>query len=421
MSISEPANPLYVYLQRPDSGEWIVVGRFRLTNKDGPGIFRYADSYREAGFTWSIDPVNLPFIQGEFQQRERYGGLHDVLRDAAPDAWGQMLIQREHGLSAGAGALRYLRLSSNSDRWGALAIGSAKAPNIAALATPKLPQLEAFTNEMLAIAASRPPSNAAIRKRLFATPSMGGARPKMTLQDGNDYWLVKPSVPTDTVDIALLEHVTQQWGRAAGLRFADTRHHALSGMRSAVRVLRFDRNGSRRSMAISAASLLQTAYPPTTAADTDRTSYPRLAEELQRIGAPIEDLHELFDRMLFNAIVGNDDDHPRNHAATYVHAEKRWRLSPAFDVVPNPDETPSRLFMQVSLGTSAITRQSLLADHARFGLPTMQAAETRIESFIVHVRKAYADVRSLLTEELQNVLQVRLDSNSQLLEKSGDS
>lgn len=64
MIISEPAKPLYVYLQRPDTGEWVVVGRYRLLAETGPGIFRYADSYREAGFTWSIDPVNLPFTEG---------------------------------------------------------------------------------------------------------------------------------------------------------------------------------------------------------------------------------------------------------------------------------------------------------------------------------------------------------------------
>jgi len=416
--ISEAAKPLYIYLQRPDTGQWVVVGRYRRGIESSTGIFRYADSYREAGLAWSIDPVNLPLLDGEFRQHARYEGLHDVLRDAAPDAWGQMLIQREHGIPANTSLLRYLLFSGNSDRWGALAVGTSKSPNIAALATPKLPQLTAFVDELLAIAAFRPPVNATIRKRLFAAPSMGGARPKMTVQDGTKYWLVKPAVPTDTVDIALLEHATQQWGLATGLRFATTQHHVLTGSRSVVRVKRFDRDGPRRFMAVSAASLLQTAFPATSAADVGRASYPRLAEELQRIGAPQEDLHELFGRMIFNAIVGNDDDHPRNHAVIYVHAEGRWRLSPAFDVVPNPDETPNRLFMQVSTGTTAITREALLADHVRFGLPTMQAAQTLLDATIVRMRTAYSEIRPLLTDDLHNLLQLRLDANSRLLKKS---
>ncbi len=418
MIISEPSKPWYVYLQRPDSGEWVVVGRYRLLAQNGPGIFRYADSYREAGLTWAIDPVNLPFTEGEFRQPERYGGLHDVLRDAAPDAWGQMLIQRQHDIPVNAGALRYLLLSSNSDRWGALAIGSSKKPSVAALATPKLPKLAAFVEELLAIAAFQPPVDATIRKRLFATPSIGGARPKMTLQDGADFWLVKPGMPSDPVDMALLEHATQQWGRAVGLRFADTRHHCLEGARSVVRVLRFDRIGARRIMAVSAASLLQTAYPPTTDTEAGRASYPRLAEELRRIGAPVEDRQELFHRMIFNAIVGNDDDHPRNHAVMWVQAEKRWRLSPAFDVVPNPDETPRHLFMQVSTGTRLIDRVTLLADHTRFAIQTMQAAELTLDTFLERMRDAFASIRPLLGSDLLALLEQRLDENSRLLRTS---
>lgn len=120
--------------------------------------------------------------------------------------------------------------------------------------------------------------------------------------------------------------------------------------------------------------------------------------------------------MIFNAIVGNDDDHPRNHAVIYVHAEKRWRLSPAFDVVPNPDETPNRLFMQVSTSTSAMAQSALLADYARFGLPNMQIAETRLSMLLARISIAFVDIRSLLTEDLQRLLQQRLDANLTLLQ-----
>ena len=51
---------------------------------------------------------------------------------------------------------------------------------------------------------------------------------------------------------------------------------------------------------------------------------------LHQIGAPHEDQVELFDRMVFNAIVGNDDDHPRNHAVHYCQHSRQWRLAPAF-------------------------------------------------------------------------------------------
>jgi serine/threonine-protein kinase HipA len=47
------------------------------------------------------------------------------------------------------------------------------------------------------------------------------------IADNDAYWLVKPGLPTDTGDIALLEHATLQWGRAAGLNFAESQHHPV--------------------------------------------------------------------------------------------------------------------------------------------------------------------------------------------------
>src|SRR3546814_4718024 len=78
----------------------------------------------------------------------RYGVLHDVLRDACPDSWGRLLIQREHGLADSAHPSAYLLLASNADRWGALAIGKSPKPSITKLSTPKLAQLPALSEEL---------------------------------------------------------------------------------------------------------------------------------------------------------------------------------------------------------------------------------------------------------------------------------
>lgn len=415
MIISNANKPLYVYLQRPDNAQWVLVGRFKTDPVTGAGLFRYAASYADAGLSWAIDPINLPFIPGDIRQLQRYGGLHDVLRDACPDSWGQTLLRRIHGLPNGCSALRYLLLSGNGDRWGALAVGTSIAPNVAKLSSPRLPQLEVLTQELLAIAENKPPVNAALRKRLFATPSMGGARPKATIQDQDTYWLVKPALLTDTVDIALLEHATQQWGRHTGLNFADTRLHAVTGGRSVVRVLRFDRHGHNRVMAVSGASLLQVEYPPTGQTNSSEASYPRLAEELRRIGAPRDDWTELFGRMVFNAVVGNDDDHPRNHAVIYDAKEMRWRLAPAFDVVPNPDEIPKRLVMQVCSGRWEISRAALLMDFARFGFVSQQAAALHLDQLLVRIQVSFEQVAPLLNEQLRGVMKNRLITNCELL------
>ncbi len=404
---------LYVYLQRPDNGQWVVVGRYQ--NGPGPdqGQFRYADSYLDAGLNWAIDPVNLPLLPKHNFIASRYQGLHDVLRDACPDAWGQALLRRKHELPTHATPLRYLTLAGNEDRWGALAVGTSKKPSIAHLHSPRLPQLDDLVEELMALAQGRPPHNAALRKRLFATPSLGGARPKAVIADNDAYWLVKPGMPTDTVDIALLEHATLQWGRAAGLNFVQSLHHRIAANRSAVRVRRFDRIGEQRIMTISAAALLQVEFPP----QAESASYGRLAEELRRIGAPLEDLRELFGRMVFNAVVGNNDDHPRNHAAIYCQQEGRWRLAPAFDVVPDPEETPQRLAMQVCLGRWEITRDNLLADYLRFGFGGMKEAEDYLADLLARIEAGFAEVAGMLDETLLQLLQNRLRENGHKLNR----
>lgn len=400
------SKPLFVYLQRPDNGDWVTVGRYR---KGGPGqgFFLYAPSYVDAGLSWSIDPKNLPFLPGEDLPAPRYQGLHDVLRDACPDAWGQALLRREHNLAEDATPLQYLLKAGNLDRWGALAVGTTARPPGAVMNHPTLPQLDEIVEELAALAERRPAIRASIRARLVQTASVGGARPKATVRGENgEFWLVKPEVASDVANIPLLEHVGQTWGAASGLRFATTAYHHVAGGRSAVRVLRFDRAHTRRHMCVSAASLLQAEYPGLP--QTDRWSYPRLAEELKLIGAPLEDRLELFGRMVFNAVCGNDDDHVRNHAIVYCSEERRWRLAPAFDVVPNPVETPARLHMQLSLGRFDISREAALADAHRFGFAGAAQAADYLDVLLQRISASYDTAAQLLDQEWRQTLHERL-------------
>ena len=409
------SKPLFIYLQRPDTGEWVTVGRYKL-NQSGVGTFKYAPSYCDTGLAWAIDPKNLPFLPDMEIPASRYQGLHDVLRDAGPDAWGQALLRREANLGENASPLDYLRKASNLDRWGALAMGSSIKPPTAQLNTPGLPQLNEVVEELAALAERRPTLRAKIRSRLMQTASVGGARPKATVRgDGGQFWLVKPALATDGADIPLLEHVGQKWGAASGLNFAETVFHPAVGGRSSVRVLRFDRTDRQRHMCVSAASLLQTEYLGDI--QKDRWSYPRLAEEMRLVGVPADDRIELFGRMVFNAICGNDDDHVRNHAIVYRAQERCWRLAPAFDVVPNPVETPVSLSMQLSQGRFDISRETILADAYRFGFTDRAAAETYLDHLFMCIMKGFENVTPYLPSDWRVFIQTRLSHNVSLLSK----
>jgi serine/threonine-protein kinase HipA len=99
-----------------------------------------------------------------------------------------------------------------------------------------------------------------------------------------------------------------------------------------------------------------------------------MAEELRRISAsPKDDAAELFRRMVFNALISNTDDHPRNHAI--IARERQWRLSPAYDLTPSMPITLDRRDLALSCGDwgSYAHAENLLSQSQRFYLEREQA------------------------------------------------
>ncbi len=58
-------------------------------------------------------------------------------------------------------------------------------------------------------------------------------------------------------------------------------------------------------------------------------TYGALAEIIRHHGKNPEQAQELYQRMVFNALIGNVDD----HALLYTFASNGWLLSPAYDVL----------------------------------------------------------------------------------------
>ena len=102
-------------------------------------------------------------------------------------------------------------------------------------------------------------------------------------------------------------------------------------------------------------------------------SYLDVAEFLVREGAcPDEDLAELWSRIVFSRLVGNGDDHLRNHG--FVLTSDGWRLSPMFDVNPNPNAAFAALDLMP--GVQGGTRDELIESAEYFHIDR-QNAETR--------------------------------------------
>ncbi|MEO6012819.1 MAG: HipA domain-containing protein [Devosia sp.] len=132
-------------------------------------------------------------------------------------------------------------------------------------------------------------------------------------------------------------------GEAVGLSLAeragiDTAPWRIEGVgeTNTLLVRRFDRDGARRIPFLSAMSMLG-------AADNEPHSYLEIAEALQRFGAATKaDLVALWRRIVFNVLISNTDDHLRNHGFLY-DGPKGWRLSPAYDLNPVPEDVKPRI------------------------------------------------------------------------------
>jgi len=87
------------------------------------------------------------------------------------------------------------------------------------------------------------------------------------------------------------------------------------------------------------------------------------------------DSRELFRRMVFNILMDNTDDHEKNHALLVVRprANGRYRLSPAYDVLPSAGAHGYQEFVCGEDGHDSTLKNAMSQCHA-FGLSNLEAA-----------------------------------------------
>jgi serine/threonine-protein kinase HipA len=382
--ISEPSpTGCFVYITLPGATEPVTAARFELTtDRTGAALGRlvYGKTYLARGDAVPFDPVELR-LGSRVYETTVMNGVFGALRDAGPDYWGRRIIERRVG-KATLSELEYL-LGSPDDRAGALGFGlgpKPPAPQRKFNQTMLLARLQAIADAVVndeELPAD--PDITQAEELLLAGTSMGGARPKATVEDDAGLWIAKFNRPDDQWDNARIERAMLTLARACGIATAESKLVSIGG-RDVLLVKRFDRQktdaGYRRARMVSALTLLRTDDSPQS---RDKWSYVRLVEELRRVSAePKEDAAELFRRMCFNALISNTDDHQRNHA---ILAKARdWKLSPAYDPTPMPlvslerrDLKRTDLAMICGDQGRIANAANLLSQAARFLLPDDEA------------------------------------------------
>jgi serine/threonine-protein kinase HipA len=372
----------YAFIQLPGTFEWVPCGVLTVSEigqNAYRGVFRYGRTYLNRKDAPSLDPYNLQ-LTGRPQEFTKLKGIPGALRDASPDAWGRRVIQAKLGLpEADVSEVDYL-LNGPDDGAGNLRFGPTSMPPAAARPFNRTHQLEALTQaaEELEETGKLPHE---VLEQLEPGTSMGGARPKATIEDGNRIWLTKLPEKNDKMNMQRIEYATLELARHAGLDVCGTRMEKV-GSRDALMLERFDRKWNPDAKAYARFGLVS-GLTVLDAEDgylgRERWSYLLLADELRRWSSqPDKDRLELFRRMVFNAMVTNNDDHPRNHALLQV--DGTWRLSPAYDIVPVPATSKERrdLALQVGAFGRAASIYNLLSQPQVFGL-SMDAARAEID------------------------------------------
>ncbi|WP_298362623.1 type II toxin-antitoxin system HipA family toxin [uncultured Litoreibacter sp.] len=319
----------------------ISVGRliFETDGRRSHSTFIYDERWLENPIGFDLAPdiprSRPPFhFSAEGRESRRRDVLAGPFTDTSPDSWGRKLIRRVHG--EGATEFDYLVAADDKARHGALRFFNEKGE----LFHPDQPPVPRLANieELRAIAAryERDPEGAEAEARdlVGAAGSLGGARPKANVEDGEDLWIAKFTSVDDTWPVERLEIATLEMARMAGIRTPEARLELAASQHPVGLIKRFDRRKDGRLPYMSARTALGKK-------GSAHGYYTDIADVLRQMSVlPERDIRELWQRLLFTVLITNTDDHLKNHGLLYVR-DNRWRLSPMFDVNPQPRRQPT--------------------------------------------------------------------------------
>jgi len=356
--------------------------------------FRYGARYVQRANALEVDPVSLPLAGPAERQPANDLAEFGAIRDATPDLWGRMVIERKLGATGPLPESVYLE-HAGSNPVGALEFR----------ARPDSPPREggaapAAELDYLVQAAARIEAGEPVPARLAAIfdagSSLGGARPKAAVLDDGRQWLAKFASRGDRWNVPAIEFATMEMARSCGLAVPAVRLERLAGDRTVMLIERFDRRataaGFEREHFVSALTMLGVH-----STEMSRASYADLARVIEQrgaAGAVAADRTELFRRMVFNILVSNDDDHLRNHGYLFDAGARGWRLSPLYDVVPKPQVAHERaLALGVGPRGRTATLDNAVEGSGQFGLTARAAAEIvdRMARVVREWRVAFAD------------------------------
>lgn len=351
--------------------------------------FAYSDEWLQEGF--SISPFSLPLEKRVFVPKiDPFEGLFGVFADSLPDGWGRLLVDRlmrKNGLNPHTvGSLERLAIVGNTGM-GALTY------------RPAIP-LESVYNELtldeIAKECERILQTDTSEKLdyLFAKGgSSGGARPKILPRIDNEDWIIKFPSSEDSKDVGRQEYDYALCAKECGIEMEEVRLFPSEKTQGYFGTKRFDRvaegeNG--KAHMISAAAILETSHR------IPNLDYDILMKLTLQLTKSMEECEKLYRLMCFNVFAHNRDDHSKNFSYIYRDREKRWILSPAYD-----------LTYSNSIGGEHAT--TVNGNGVDPGMEDLLSVAKKIGIGMAKARKTVAEIQECVQERLRDYLSDRIE------------
>lgn len=307
-------------------GECFCLGL--LSDKGSELSFVFSQEAREKGV--DLAPLRTP-LNGP--DRPHFPAFLDhlpgLLSDSLPDGWGRLLLAR---LLGGAPDALSMLAWLGRRTMGALSFECDEALphrmescSLQALVVASEDFQQGSDTDLLAPLALSGAGFHGARPKLCATRTQAGA-----FHTGDDAvgepWLVKFCQHDEDADVCRLEVFYADMARAAGIDMMPVQLLELAQGRSAFATQRFDRHQGWRVPVHTAAGLLEADFRTVGA-----MGYRELLTLTRALTGSSADVHQVFARCVFNVLMHNQDDHPKNHAFMQTR-NREWRITPAYDL-----------------------------------------------------------------------------------------
>lgn len=381
MSATSPA-ALDVYVDV--AGQAVQAGTAWLRHRGAKTTteFTYSTGFLADGRAYDLDP-GLPLTGG----RTVLDGLPAAFSDSTPDSWGRQLVSKRLRLEASQAGqpaplvteVDHLVGVSDRTRQGNLRFAASGTATFLDpdTAVPKLIGLPELLDASDQVVAGRAETTTEALKTLLAAGSatLGGARPKASVEDDGRLLIAKFPHQADEWDVMAWEKTALDLAELAGIEVPCRRLVDVSG-RKVLLLDRFDRapatdpdlaSGAVRVGYASARTLAQ-------ASSSAGNDYLDLVAAIEDHSAEtVRDLRDLWRRVAFTVAVNNTDDHFHNHG--FLRAGAGWVLAPVFDINIDPQAAQPRSTTLAGAGDRAESLEALVRESAYFAMSRDEAAE----------------------------------------------